>query len=379
MEQVQLRKRILFALYQNGTVTATGLSGLTGLSPSVCLRVARQLCKLGLARETSGVTVKGRKQVRFAPVRVSWYALGIHILTDSMTLSVVGADGKVEESVHLERDVDYTDSDGIYVAVERSERLINTVLRPVYAIGITCPGSMKQQRGFLRPVLSYGGIDCRLLTDELRQAFEIPVVQGYDSTCAGEYYLATRSGAIPGVTCCVDTGELLTATTFIDGVELHSQGYAGLIGHMGLNFRDERCYCGNRGCLEQYASTALLRERLQTGTLFGVNLQTFDETVARYKSGDPATVKEVDTLAASLAMGIVNMIWLLNPSHLYLVGDLTRFGGALERTFHSVIKQRVLPEAFSALTVEIAQNVTDEFAAGAALKAFGVALEEKKK
>lgn len=379
MERIHLRKSILFALYQNGTLTAKGLSAVCGQSPAVCLRVARQLCGLRLVRETAGLSVKGRKQVRFSPVRAAWYALGIHVLSDGVTLSVVSADGKLEETLRLERDADYTDTDAINVVVDRAERLINTVLRPVYAIGLTCPGPMKQQRGFLRPVLSFGGFDLALLADELRQAFELPVVQGYDSTCAGEYYLATRPGAATGVTCCIDTGELVTAATFVDGVELRSGGYAGLIGHMGLNFRDERCYCGNRGCLEQYASTSLLRERLQSNTLFGINLQTFDETVALYKSGDPATVKEVDTLAAGLAMGIVNIVWMLNPSHLYLVGDLTRFGGALERVIHSVIKQRVLPEAFAALAIEISQNTTDEFAAGAALAALGVALEERKK
>ena len=378
MEHNDHRKRVLFALCVNGAMNAKALGESCRLSPAAARQTARQLVSLGLVREKSVTDAKGRSQPRFSAMKSPLCALGIHLTSDGAVLSVVGFDGSVKESLSLERDADYTDSDAVDVLLDRAERLINVPLRTVCGIGITCPGPMRQQYGYLRVVTSCGGVDLATLQSELKEAFELPVTQGYDSSSAGEYFLATRKGASRGVTCSVDTGSLITAATFIDGTELKSGGYAGLIAHMGMNFRDERCYCGNRGCLEQFASTSLLRERLQTNTLFGINLQTFDETVALYASGDPATVKEVDTLSASLAMGLVNLVWVLNPSHLYLTGDLTRFPGSLEHTVHSVIKQRVLPEAFSSLSIEISQNATDEYAAGAALFAFGTALSEMK-
>ena len=375
----ELRKQVFFALTAGGAMNAKTLGEQCGLSAQVCLRTARQLCALGLVREKTSTAANGKKQVRFAAAKTQDCALGIHIEDDKVTLAVVAADGSVKETSTLERDADYTAVSAIEVLLERADRLINVPLRTVCAIGVTCPGPMRQQLGFLRPVTECGGFDLESFEQELNEAFELPVVRGFDSASAGEYFLATRKGAARGVTCCVDAGSLITAATFVDGREIKGNGHAGLIAHMGVNFRDERCYCGNRGCLEGYASTSLLRERLQKNTLFGIRLDTFDDTVKDYASGDPATVKEVDTLCASLAMGLVNLVWTLEPSHLYLVGDLTRFPGALERTVHAVIKQRVLPESFAALSIEISQNTLDEYAAGAALAAFGASLAKRKK
>jgi len=374
----ELRKTVYFALLHGGTMTAKALAERCGLPAASCLRTARQLVALGLAKEVCA-TANGRTQVKFTAKKTSLCSLGIHLKNDTATLALVSPDGTVTEKAVLARDLDYSEEDGTEQLLNAAEQLINKENREIIGIGVTCPGPMRQQRGYLRQVTDCAGFDLALLCSELKEAFGLPVTLGYDASCAGAYFIATRKDASRGITCCVDTGELITAASFCDGRELKSRGHAGLIAHMGMNFRDERCYCGNRGCLEQYASTAHLYERLHAETLFGVVLQTFDETVALYQSGDPATVKEVDTLSSSLAMGLVNLIWTLEPEHLFLVGDLSKFTGSLERTVHSVIKQRVLPEAFASLSVEISSGELDEYAAGAALTAFGEALAERKK
>lgn len=370
-----MKQRVLRTLYLNGPLTAAAISTLCGVSSGSCLSTARRLCRLGLAEESVSEAKNGRKQVRFSPVAPSLRCLGIHILPDFVVMSLVSPDGTVEKTKRFERDVDYSESSNVNELTDCVEKIISSDGYRVCSIGISCPGPIRLQDGLLRRVVSVGGINISLFADELREAFELPVCCAFDSECAGEYFLSVDGNACRGVTCCVCAGDTVTASFFVDGVCLSSRGLSGLIGHTSINFRDERCYCGNRGCLEQYASTSLLADTLHTNTLFGVNLRTFDETVELYKSGDPATVKCVDNLAGNLAIGLVNMIWTLNPSSIFVTGELTRFGGVLSGPIHSVIKQRVLPEAFSDLTVKVSDNSTDDFAAGAALMSFGVALE----
>lgn len=372
-----IKQRILQALYRNGALTPKALSAICGIPASSCTRAARTLCELKLAKESVSVLKNGRKQVRFSPVKSELCSLGLHLLPDRVVMSVVDTRGEIVCSEILERDADYSDLSGINEIAEGAERLISASKRAIKSIGISYPGPIRLENGLLRRVINVGGINVSLLADELKSAFEVNVKCSFDSESAGEYYLALNPEASKGVTCCVRSGDTVTSAIYVDGEAVRSNGLTGLLGHTGLNFRDERCYCGNRGCLEEYASTSLLSDKIQTNTLFGVTLRTFDETVEGYKAGDPATVKEVDTLASYLAIGLVNMIWLLNPSHIYISGDLTRFGGVLSGPIHSVIKQRVLPEAFDSLSVTVADNNIDEACAGAALSAFADALENK--
>lgn len=369
--------RVLRALHLNGSLTAKALSALCDIPSATCLRAARQLCAMGLVKESVSTLKNNRKQIKFSSVKNELRALGIHILQNKVVMSVVSSDGNVCDTLSLERDADYSELSNINEIAEHAERLISENGYLIKAIGITRPGPVMLHNGLIRRVQSFGGINAELLADELRLAFEVPVTCSFDSECAGEYYLLKNREAVNGVTCVVVAGDTVTAAIFNDGKLLRSNGLAGLIGHTGLNFRDERCYCGNRGCLENYVSTSLLIDSLQTSTLFGVNLLTFDEAVELYKSGDPSTVKSVDNLAANLAIGLVNMIWTLNPSNIIVTGDLTRFGGVLSGPINSVIKQRVLPEAFAALTISVSDNVTDEFAAGSGISAFGEGLETK--
>lgn len=372
-----IKQRILQALYRNGALTPKALSSICGLPVATCTRAANSLCALNLAKKSVSLLKNGRKQTKFSAVKSELCSLGIHLLSDRVIMAVVNAKGEALESVTLERDVDYSDLSNINEIAENAERLISRVKKEIKSVGISYPGPISLENGLLRPVINVGGINVSLLAEELKNAFELNVKCSFDSESAGEYYLALYPDASRGVTCCVRSGETVTSAIYVDGAVIRSNGFTGLLGHTGLNFRDERCYCGNRGCLEEYASTSLLSDKIQSNTLFGVTLRTFDETVEQYKSGDPSTLKEVDTLASYLAIGLVNMIWLLNPSHIYISGDLTKFGGVLSGPIHSVIKQRVLPEAFSSLSVTVADNSLDEACVGAALSAFADALENK--
>ena len=367
-----LKKRVLYALNSNGSMTSKELSDICGQTGAACLRAARKLCEAGLVKESSKTAKNGRTLPVFSAVRTKKCALGVHIMPQSVMVSVVNQNGKTAFCRRFERDSDYTNGNGVNELCDLIEMKIMSEKHEICAIGVTCAGPVLQSGGMLRRVESYGGFDIEKLVNELKAAFALPVTFGSTAQALGEYCLATKRGYNTGVTVCVDASDSIFASIFDGGKPLSgAAGLAGIMGHTSLNFRDERCYCGNRGCLEQYASTSLLVDRLQTNTLFGMNMRSFDETVELYRSGDPATVKEVDNAASYLAMGLVNAIWLLNPSHICIAGELAKFDGALNKTVHSVIKQRVLPEAFSSLTVDICDCDADVFAAGAALSAFG--------
>lgn len=81
-------------------------------------------------------------------------------------------------------------------------------------------------------------------------------------------------------------------------------GNAGLIGHMTVDRNGSRCICGNRGCLEVYASERVLREKLLSETK-GLTLESILETARIGKSPQREVVEDA---ANYLGIAIANLV-----------------------------------------------------------------------
>jgi glucokinase len=126
-----------------------------------------------------------------------------------------------------------------------------------------------------------------------------------------------------------------------DGELLHGAlENAGEIGHMIVVPDGRPCPCGQRGCLERYASANAVAERLVEA------LQAGEDSMlkARVDSGESITSVDVaqaartgDSLAARiwdetchyLAIAAVNMQHVLNPERFVLAGGLIGAGDQL--------------------------------------------------
>ncbi|MGC8777352.1 MAG: ROK family protein, partial [Candidatus Caldatribacteriaceae bacterium] len=98
-------------------------------------------------------------------------------------------------------------------------------------------------------------------------------------------------------------------------------GSCGEIGHTTIDPEGVLCYCGNRGCLEQYTSTAAILRALKEEEGREVN---FAEVIARYLQGDPIVVNVLRRAGYFLGKGIANVINLLNPQAVVLGGELSQ-------------------------------------------------------
>ncbi len=98
------------------------------------------------------------------------------------------------------------------------------------------------------------------------------------------------------------------------------QGIAGEWGHHALRSDGEtRCYCGNTGCLELYASgPAVEREYLRRS---GRELSLAE--IARARAEDVDANAAIEGLVEAYARGIANMIDILDPSAVVLGGGVS--------------------------------------------------------
>ena len=105
---------------------------------------------------------------------------------------------------------------------------------------------------------------------------------------------------------------------FVCGGEVfHShRGFETELGHVSINCKGLQCSCGNRGCLEMYASSYVVREKLKKIT--GLNLSYADY----FKIHDRPEVEDIlEEMIQDISAGLVSIINMLQPEMIVLGYD----------------------------------------------------------
>jgi glucokinase len=209
------------------------------------------------------------------------------------------------------------------------------------AVGVGMAG-LVDRAGVLHLAPNLPGVVRFDLAGAVEPSIGLPVVVGNDANCAtvGEHRVGAGIGAGDLVLVTLGTG---IGGGLIVGGELQrgAAGFAGEPGHMVVDPNGPRCPCGRRGCWERYASGSglvrLAREAAAAGRADGiVALAGGDpedvrgEHVTRAASdGDPGALEVLRELAWWIALGVSNLVNLLDPEVVVVGGGLAEAGELL--------------------------------------------------
>ena len=156
----------------------------------------------------------------------------------------------------------------------------------------------------------------------------------------GEARHGAGRGAKTSVTIALGTG--IGGGIYIDRKIISGfNGAGGEVGHMKLVKDGKLCGCGQKGCFEAYASaTGIEREAIsrlkvnKTNKLYQKLNGEIDKVEAKdvfdcAKEGDAFSLDIVDYEAEYLAMGIGNILNLINPEKIILAGGVSLAGDIL--------------------------------------------------
>lgn len=166
----------------------------------------------------------------------------------------------------------------------------------------------------------------------------IPVRVGNDANVAalGEQWLGSGRGTKSMVMLTLGTG--VGGGVILDGkIVAGTHGLGGELGHITVNPDEtERCNCGNRGCLEQYASATGVR-RVANRILAAGNVSSVlckDKFSAKdvfdaAKAGDQVALQAVETLGQYLGLVCANVSLTLDPEAFVIGGGVSKAGRIL--------------------------------------------------
>jgi len=129
------------------------------------------------------------------------------------------------------------------------------------------------------------------------------------------------------------------------GVVVHgASGSAGELGHVPVYPDGEACPCGQRGCLERYASAAAISRAYE---IHGGAADTSAAEIAQRRLEDEAAARAWDGAVQALAIAIASATMLLDPEVIAFAGGLAEAGDALlvplTEAFASRVKWRPPP------------------------------------
>ncbi|MGN1267192.1 MAG: ROK family glucokinase [Dorea sp.] len=186
------------------------------------------------------------------------------------------------------------------------------------------------------------------VTKELEDLTGLTAKAGNDANVAalGEMWLGAGKGQKNMVMMTLGTG--VGGGVIIDGKPLTgNNGAGGEIGHICMNYEEtECCGCGNKGCLEQYASaTGIARlacKRLSKNddaTVLRGQDVTAKTVFDALKEGDKVAEEVVEEFGFYLGTAAANIAAVVNPSVFVIGGGVSKAGeillGYVEKNFQA--------------------------------------------
>jgi len=213
--------------------------------------------------------------------------------------------------------------------------------RDITAIGIGTPGPAKYSEGIIikstnMPKFKNVPI-CRMLNEKLGA----PVVFDNDANvaCWGEYAVGAGKGVKNMVFFTLGTG--IGGGIINNGELVHGcDENAAELGHIIIYPDGRECNCGQRGCVEAYASAdstaRRAQEAIETGSesslkkvLDQAGTITSKDVYEHLAAGDKLAREITDGTAKALAITCINMLHVTEPKRIVFAGGMIAAGDVL--------------------------------------------------
>ncbi|WP_306186716.1 ROK family protein [Streptomyces sp. MK5] len=271
------------------------------------------------------------------------HVIALDVGGTGMKAALVGADGgllhQARRPTGRERGPDAVVEGILGFAAELRAYGAERFGEPAAAAGVAVPGIVDEERGIAAFAANLGWRDVPL-RDLLAERLGAPVALGHDVRTGG--LAEGRIGAGKGADrfFFVPLGTGIAGAIGIDGrVEAGAHGFAGEIGHIVVRPGGTPCPCGQRGCLERFASASAVSQAWAEAC--GDPDADAADCAKAVSSGDPRAQAVWQEAVDALADGLVTALTLLDPGTLIIGGGLAEAGETLFAPLREAVRRRV--------------------------------------
>jgi len=272
--------------------------------------------------------------------------------------------------------------DRIFATIDRLLSQANVDPAGLDGMAVAAAGAIDTGKGLVTSSPNLPGWLDVPLRDMVSQRYRVDSCLLNDANAAAlaEHRLGAGRGVANLIYLTVSTG--IGGGIIVNG-ELYSgtSGGAGELGHMTIDAGGPECRCGNRGCLEVFASGKAVageaKRRIKQGEqsrlsdIVSGNLEaiTAEKIALAARDGDKLALEVIHRAAGYLGVGMVNLVNIFNPEMIIVGGGLSKMGELLLEPAIEMVKKRAFPLSAKAVRIVTAELGDDSGVLGAAIYA----------
>jgi predicted NBD/HSP70 family sugar kinase len=355
---------VLRTIYDYGEISRAGLARLTQLTRTTISDVVSDLIQRGLVEETGhGAAGVGRTPIMLSVIDDARQVVALSVTNEAIHGALVNLRGGLGPTV--ERPLPSRDGEVVLGEIlAAAAELIQRAEHPLLGIGVNTPGLINPETGTVLRTVNFGWEDLPL-GRLLAERFQLPASVANDSQALAlaEYMFGAGEGT-PNLVV-VKAGQGIGAGIILNGELYGGEGYgAGEIGHMVVVEDGKPCKCGNSGCLETVASSAVVLEEARNlirrqphrilGQIAGDPAQLTLAMVAQAANdGDDGAQRVIATAGRYLAIAVANIVSVLSVRRILITGRIAPLGERLGDAVRAELARRALPTLVRHTTVQV--------------------------
>jgi glucokinase len=280
--------------------------------------------------------------------------LGVDIGGTNTVMGFVNRDGKVVAEAAMLTCAHEPAEMYLKKFLEKVDSLLNSVNAQVelLGVGIGAPNG-NYYRGTVEypPNLHWAGVTNVVAIVQKHMNVPVFITNDANAAAMGEVVFGAARGMKHVLVITLGTG--LGSGIIVDGKLLYgSDGFAGEVGHTTVDPNGRLCGCGNKGCLEGYASSTgicrTVKEFLSTRSTPSELRKISPEALTSkliYESamrGDPLALEAFEFTGNILGLKLAESVAYLSPEAIILFGGLANAGDLIFKPTKRSMEEHLL-------------------------------------
>lgn len=284
------------------------------------------------------------------------YAFGVDLGGTTIKIGLFKTTGKLLKKWEIPTNIQDNGNNilaDIAFALSEELKIEGLSFGEVKGVGIGVPGAVRHEN-YVNPCVNLNGWGGNVASD-IQKMIGVPVKLINDANAAalGEMWKGGAKGYKNVVFVTIGTG--VGGGIIVNGkIVTGSHGSAGEIGHIKVYTEEkQRCGCGKRGCLEQYASaTGIIR--LTKNELKKDNEQSSLKAIKKidcrnlfsaFSEGDIVASRMVNYMANKLGQALADISCVCDPEIIVIGGGVSNAGEPLLKEIQKAFKSYAFPAA----------------------------------
>ena len=307
-------KLILKLLCQYDNLSRIELSKLTKLTKMTITNIVSNLVEQNIIEESS-VTFHNKTGPKPIKLKISVNAPKVLGLTIKRNyVNIIISDLKLNK-LYEER-FNICKNEDKQKILNKTFKLIDSSLKHcdnILGIGVTTPGPVDSLNGLILNPPNFFIKDFNI-KETLQKRYNYPVSFDSDSngSCLVEKFFGNSKNLCDFIYLSVTQG--VGASIY----NINTNVQPCQIGHMTINHKGPKCYCGNYGCLESYINTNIFIEKFRH---INPEINTFEDCLDICMQNEYKNI--VLELLDYLIIGLVNICNAFSPSAIVLGDDIS--------------------------------------------------------